>query len=709
MTNATTATDSRIESLIDLSAIGVLVRRHKWPMLAAAVAVLLLTVIAYMLTGPLYQAETLLALDRADQTIVTAPDDKRPNEQVLTDSSQVDTEVQILQSSVIAEAAVRAQKLNTNPAFLQSLSNSPQVKSLSVEAAAAMISSNLSVRREGTSYAIQVAYNSSDPEVAAMVANAIASAYVGGQVESKVAGRSHDIAMLRTRLDQLRSDVMTAESAVSSYRAQTGLVGASDTSVIPQQQLSTLTTALAQARADLAGAGAQARANSGTSGSLVNSSAIVSNLRIEQARLAGQQAEMAKRYGALYPDREQLDAQLAAVNSALARETSRISAGVGADVQAARDRVGAIQGAIGQTRGELALANSASGRLNELERVAESARQLYQAFLDRYRVELATQGTERGRAYVIASATAPSFPTSPNIAAFLLAGLAVALLAAGVVAVLFEWLERGVRTRAEAETKLGLPVLASIPDLSTVRNADFSGGTASDIANYLVANDGSVFNESFRSIRTALKVGQSGQIAKVVMITSAMPDEGKTTTSICLARSSAMAGHKTLLIDADVRRHTSTRMLTSSPRAGLIDVLQGKAKLEDALLLDKASGAFILPQVPGTVPAYDIVQSVEMAALLKTMSEQFDLIVLDTAPVLAVAESRAIGAMADASILVVRWRKTRVANARAAIDQLNRAGARVTGVIMTQIDVRAAAILSEDMVHYQSYAALAAS
>lgn len=709
MTIATTETDSRNDPLIDLSAIGTLIRRHKWAMLVAAAAVLALTMAAYFVAHPIYQAESVVALDRADQTIVATPDKQRPDAQVLTDSPQVDTEVQVLQSAAIAEAAVRAKKLNIDPAFVASLPKSAQTAPLSIAEAAGWIASSLAVQRQGTSYAIQVAYRSSDPAVAATVVNAVASAYVEGQVESKIAGRNQNIMMLRTRMDQLRNDVMTAEAAVTSYRARNGLLGTSDDNMVPQQQLSTLSTALAQAQADLAAASAQANANRGASGSLVNSSSTVSSLRLEQSRLLAQQAELAKRYGPLYPDREQIEAQLASVNSNLARETSRISAGVNGDVQAARDRVGALQGAIGQTRGTLSLANSTSVRLNELERVAESARQLYQAFLDRYRVELATQGTERGRAYIIAAATPPALPTSPNIFAFLLGGLAAAIVAAGAVATLAEWRERGVRTRAEAERKLGLPVIASIPDLATVRNAGFAGGSASDVANYLVANDGSVFNEAFRSIRTALKLGQATQIGKVVMITSAVPDEGKTTTSICLARSSAMAGHRTLLIDADVRRHASTRMLTSSPRAGLADVLQGKAKLEDALLLDKASGAFILPQVPGATPAYDIVQSTAMATLLKQMESRFDLIVLDTAPVLAVAESRALGAMADVSLIVMRWRSTGVVNVRTAIDQLDRAGARVMGIVMSQVDVRATAALSEDMVHYQSYAALAAA
>lgn len=692
----------REERLVDLAKLGRLVHQHKWPMLLAAAVVAALALLAYFLADRVYEANAVVALERTQDEIVRTKDDE--GKQVTVDSPSVDTEVQVLQSAAIIQSAVANAKLNTNPRVLAVLSGGAAAP-LTVDAAASAIAGDLEISRQGLSYAIRVGYASPDPQVAALVANAITDAYVNGQVRNQQQGRDRNIGLLRERLNQLRSDVMTAEAAVARYRADTNLVDVANKNTFAQESLSTLNTQLAQARAELAVAGAQARANAGGSGSIVNGASTVGSLRVDSSRLAAKRADLAQRYGPLHPERLQAEAELAATNAALARETGRTASGVGRDVSVARDRVSAIEGAIAESRGQLLAGNNASVKLNELERIAESARQLYQTFLDRYRVELATQGTESSRSYIIARAAVPARPASPDPLVYLLGGLVAALAAAGVTAWLLEWRERGFRTRSEAEQALDLPVVASIPDLATVKGAGYRSGGSLELADYLVENDGSQFNEAFRSIRAALKVGQPGQLARTVAITSPLPDEGKTTTAICLARSSAVAGTRTLLIDCDTRRHASSRVLANAPKTGLVDLLEGRAKLEEVLLRDEKSGAFVLPQGSSTAGAYDIVHSDEMERLLTTLRDQFDLIVLDTGPVIPIAESRVIAAMADKTILVVRWRQTAVSSAKTAVEQLRRAGASVLGTVLGQVDMRAKSMLGDDVVYYQDYGA----
>jgi polysaccharide biosynthesis transport protein len=158
-----------------------------------------------------------------------------------------------------------------------------------------------------------------------------------------------------------------------------------------------------------------------------------------------------------------------------------------------------------------------------------------------------------------------------------------------------------------------------------------------------------------------------------------------------------------LLVDCDTRRHASSRALANAPKVGLVDLLEGRVKLEEVLLRDEKSGAFVLPQGPSHAAAYDIVQSEEMERLLTALRDQFDLIVLDTGPVIPIAESRVIAAMADKAILVVRWRKTAKSSAKAAVEQLRRAGASVLGTVLGQVDMRAKSMLGDDVVYYQDY------
>lgn len=688
-------------SLIDVEGIIRVARQHKVQMALSAGLVAVATAALFFTQKPTYQAEAIVALNRSDNPVVVDPA-TRQTQQVLTDSADVDTEVQIIKSPSILKSVVRRMKLTRDPAFVAAA----KPEDVTVALVSDMLAENLAVERKGTSYAIRIAYTADNPQFAATMANSIASSYVDSQITTKAEGRSEGIAMLSKRLKQLRNDVLSAEAAVSQYRSDHGLVGivgGTDNSGVQQQQLANLNGELAQAQADLAGAAAQARINSNTSGSLVNNSATIANLRVRHAELVAKQGELAQQFGPRYHERQAVESELAAIDDALSREMGRVSSGARGDAQSARERVSAIQSAIARTHGDLLKANATSVRLNELERVAESSRQLYQAFLDRYRVELATKGTEKGRAYIVSSAAVPYQPASPNALAYALGGLIAAFAMAGLVAMLLEWRERGFRTRAEVEKSLGVPVLSSIPDLATVRGVRFKGDTPLALANYLVENDGSLFNEGFRSIRTELKLGQPGQLAKVLAVTSAVADEGKTTTAICLARSAAMAGFRTLLIDADVRRHASTRSLASTVQAGLLDVVTGEASLADAMLFDEVSGAYVLPQVRGAPGASDVVQSSAMSDLLEQLAQSFDFIVLDTAPVLPVAETRALAAMADATMLVLRWRMTSEVNALAAVGQLERAGANLLGVVLTKVDVQATAALSDDVAHYQAY------
>jgi capsular exopolysaccharide synthesis family protein len=222
----------------------------------------------------------------------------------------------------------------------------------------------------------------------------------------------------------------------------------------------------------------------------------------------------------------------------------------------------------------------------------------------------------------------------------------------------------------------------------------------------LLAHPGSVFDESFRSVRTALKIGQDGQLVRSLAISSALPDEGKTTAAICLARSAALAGLRVLLLDCDLRRRASSRTLADRLDAGLVEVLKGEVQLEQAIVRDAASGAHFLPQKPSSEPVYDLIASRAMGKLIERLEESYDLVIIDTAPVLPVAEARAVAAMADGVLLVVRWRKTPANAAKLAVDQLRREGANLSGAMLSRIDLQAAASsdLSEEAHYYRSYA-----
>lgn len=684
--------------LIDLRSIALVVRRRLWWVLATMAIVLALTVVAYLVVPRRYAATASVALDRQVEEIVTQPagDGTLP-----TDSPSVDTEVQVLTSPRITGEVVDALRLDRRPGFGQPDDGTVIPLDRARQRAVRRLMSGLSVKRMGTSYAISVSYASPSPRLSTDIVNRTVDQYVEDQRTGRAGDRGRETVLLRERLRTLRGDVIAAEAAVARYRADQNLISVENNSTATQQEMSVLSTQLATAEADRAAARARLAAGAGA-----DASPVIGALRSQQAQLSAQQAELAGRYGPLHPDRAKVERSLEDVNASIAKESARIRQGLVAEARVAEGRAAAIRSALGNAEGKLTAGNRASVQLNELERTAESARTLYQSLLNRYQQAVASQGTERSRSSVIAYALVPTGHTFPSKPVFAVAGLLAALIAAGAVVLVLELMERGFKSRRDVESQIGLPVVGSVPDLKTIPGVKFARRDPLGPPDYLVENEASVFGEAFRSIRTALHLGHGDRGIRSLAICSALPDEGKTTTAICLARSAAMAGLNTVLVDCDLRRRASTRSMAADAKKGLTDLLRGEASFDEVVVRDTLTNAWVLPQ-GDTRTGYDLITQSTMETLIAELSRRFDLVVLDTAPVLPLAEARAVAAMADGVLLATRWRSTPVQAAKLAADLLGRAGARIAGVALTRVNLKeqARAGDGDEMIYYKQFAA----
>lgn len=685
--------------LVSPRALAQIIKRRWLPIALALATVLFITGLAYMVADPQYVATGRVALDRRTDQLVEVDADQRP---VSPDASSVETEVQVLRSPAIAAAVVDELQLANRPGF--GLPDGAWPGTGSRDSAVRVVAGGLDVRREGGSYAISVGFTADDPLLAARVVNSTIDSYTSGQKTSESLERTREIGLLRDRLGMLRADLIRAEGAVARYRAGTNLIDLTDSAGGGTMQ--TLDTQLAQASADEAAAAARAAAASGVA---AMESPTINSLRSQQSQLTAKLAELSNRYGNDYPTLVGVKEQLKVVNQALGDEIGRVRQSAVAEAQVARNRASSLRGSVSRQQGQLMAANNASVQLAELERNAAAAKSLYQGLLDSYKQMITAQGTERSKAYVIAYATAPSGPSSPNRLAYGIAGIVAALIAAAFVALALESMEGGLLNQSMAEKELGMPVLASIPDVATVKDSPLKRGTPRTIGDQLLAHPSGVFCESFRGLRTALKLGQDDQVARSIAITSALSDEGKTTTAICLARSASAAGMRVILVDCDLRQRSCSDAFVSQPRFGLIEVLKGHARLEQAIVTDTQSGADILPISSANDINFDLITSRSMRSLLSRLRSSYDLVLLETAPALPVAETRAVAAMADATVLVVRWRKTPTGVVKKAITQLNRAGVNVIGAVLTRVSLRYnAAGLGDDVYYYKSAPAKAA-
>jgi capsular exopolysaccharide synthesis family protein len=326
-------------------------------------------------------------------------------------------------------------------------------------------------------------------------------------------------------------------------------------------------------------------------------------------------------------------------------------------------------------------------RLRELEREAGASRTVYEAFLQRFH-EIAEQGTMRSSpAEVITAATIPAQPSSPRLSISFVVAFALGGALGLVAGFLAEALDEGFASADDLERKTGAPALASIPQLRR-RELRQVAAASQHPGSYLLERQMSAYTEAFRVLRTTILFAAGQPKSQVVAITSALPGEGKTTVSLCLSRVSALSGQRVLLIDCDLRRRSLKEVLDIEPPVGLLQVLAGEADWRDAIYHDEGSGMSVLPLSGWGFTPKEIFGAEDMSRLLGELRNHFDLIVLDCAPVLAVAETRVAVAKADCAVVVTRWQKTPLRAVRTTLQQLQDAGANIRGVALNGVDRR---------------------
>jgi len=685
--------------LIDLRAIGRAFRKHIIPVALVSALAIIVTAIVYLMATPSYLATATMMVERQAQEVVPVDSDTPA---LTTDSPTVDTTVEILQSPFIAGRVVDALKLveepEFNPALLRTdpqLPKSSKQDQVARDRAIRILGGALTVQREGVSYAIAVRYASQNPKLAANIANAAIDEYLLTRVEGEQGATQRNTDLLETRLEELRAEVLAAEEQVAGYRSDEGLFAATDVSSITQQELSVLNTQLAEARAAEAAANsrlstARSQMSQGLSGESLGAaleSQVVGALRAQRAVASAEVANLTTRYGPRHPSLIKAQSQLADVDIQISAEVGRIVASLKTEASAARGRTSSIASSIAGLQNRLAVDSDASVRLSELDRNAASARELYQGFLDRYKESVARQGTETSGAKEVSRAAIPVVPISPNPLLF----VAIALVAAGAsssaVVAGREFLENGLRTAEAVERRLKVNALGSIPEIGSLPEVRKSDDRNPWPPQFLIDHPKSAFAEAFRALKTTIAMAPGRHQTKIISVTSALPGEGKTSSAICLANAAARSGIRTLLVDCDSRRQASSRSLAKSITCGLTDVLNGESTLSQAIVHDEDSGVYFLGQKPDEDTPFDLMGSEIMSDLLKQLRGQFQFVVLDTAPVLPVAESRMLAALADIVVFLVQWKKTPAKAAEIALNQLDDVGANVAGVVLSRVDV----------------------
>lgn len=679
--------------------------RRRWPIFFVVVLAALAIAAALILSMERrYAATAVMIVEPRPQNVITFQPGAQQSQTL--DSSIVDTEVQIIGSPAVAERVVRALQLSRYPEYAPApTADAGAPRPLTI---VNRLLRNVAVDRTGTSYAVTITAQSGDPDLAAAIANAFAQQYIQRQNELKTVTTRTNSDALNRRLDQLRGDVVSADAALQRYTVQNGLMSAQG-ATMAEQEVSELNRGIALAQADVAekvGRLAAARSQIGRGGGGADvgaalGSSTISDLRRQEAEASRQLADLSARYGDLFPDVQKARKALADVRSQIQLEINRILSSLSAEVQSAQSRLASLQNSRGNATGTLAANSTAQTGLLDLTRKAEAARAVYSAFLEQAKETASEEGLSQANARIDNPARAPALPFTPNYRLAAAFAAAVALLLGLIAVALAEYFDQGIRTKADIEQRLRIRYLGAVPALAStlsIRNPDAPH-------EYLVNHPYSAFAEAIRNLRVAATSGTRGANKgkpHVLAITSALPREGKSTTSICLARSLALSGVRTVIVDCDIRRRQASELLLPAGADGLLRYLDGAATLETALMLDAPTGLMVLGTTQPPREQRDLFAPGQLEALLSGLRARFDVIVLDTAPVLGIAETRTVAAAADATLMLARWRKTSVKAVDAAVEMLLGADVRLLGAALTVVDIRKFASTGADDYTYHS-------
>ena len=489
----------------------------------------------------------------------------------------------------------------------------------------------------------------------------------------------------------MQRTAISTQSAVDQYRAARGL-SRNDGGTNAEQEVSNLNTELAQSRADLAEKrgrynSAREQLNRGGGGADVGAalgSGTIGSLRQQEATVSAQLAVLRERYGPLHPERRQAEEEIRDIRDRIQEEIDRVLSSLQADVQTAQSRVSSLESsrasALGSVRGNTA----AQTGLSALEQRADAAQAIYESFLERSQEAGALRDSAMPDASIASRAVVPSSPSSPNYVLIGLAG-AVFALSAGLFSILIaEYLRRGVQTKRNVERHLQLRYAGAIPTLSST----LTGRRAIEAPHdYIISHPHSLSPNPCRSIRTFLTLSP-GARSRTIAITSALPGEGKTTTSVCLARTSAAEGLNVVLVDADLRRRGSSALLDYSSEKDIFDYLAGEASLAECIYTDPLSGLSIVGSNQVQEDARNPLTEARVRVIFDELREKFDIVIVDTAPILGVAEGRILASAADRVLVITKWKRTSMRAVEAAVAMLVEAKAKVTGLALSQVNIK---------------------
>jgi capsular exopolysaccharide synthesis family protein len=617
------------------------------------------------------------------------------------DSEKLDTEIQILQSPTLELSTIQALHLESNRIFAQKKDGSPWNLALPADRGLleADLGGALDVERYQTTDIIQVNVTTHDPALSGLIANTLIDKYIERSFQSNYAATQRISGWLNTQLEDLRKNLEKSQSEMVGYQKDLGLVGLSlysggqsgAGSSILVANLDEMIKQTADASVNRMMKESLYNAVKNSPPEVIDTTAMLADPELLASKqslleLQNEYASMSNTYGKTYPRLQALQSQIDDLQKKVADEESNVIATAQKEFEAAKAYEGMLNGTLNNQEQDLFGKGEQVAKFEFALEQYESNRLLYDGLQERLQEAAILSGLHSSSIQVVDSADIPAKPSFPKPLLNLAIGGAVGLLLGIGLALLTEGMDVNLKTISEIEEGLGLPLLTAIP---VVKTEEITPEIFREHAITTVGTSWSRIAEALRSMRTSILLSSPGSPPKVILIASARPSEGKSSVATLFGITLALGGSRVLVMDADLRRPSVHLRFRTGKHSGLSSVLSGKSELSEAIVEWPALPNLHLMSAGPTPPLpSELLGSRQMEELFGTLRQQYDFIILDTPPVLAVTDALVISRFTDAIILVVRYGMVQRHVAQRSIDLLERAGAHVLGVAINAVDFK---------------------
>lgn len=703
-----------------------LVRKRRWLVLTCALVVFTTVAIGTLKEKPIYEGKVLLEIDPEAPSVVNFKEVVNPSTGDM--ESYQDTQYKIIQSRTLAEKVVRDLELYKSPEFIRNrylfglfegsvpplpanIDEGPPDSTAPIfRNAVSYFLSSVDVNPIRRSNLVEIDFESTNPRTAATVANKLADDYIENNLQVKFDATTKASAWLDNKLRDLRAQVEAADDRLAEYARANGIVFVSQTQTLVTERLAQLQAQLTAAQSDRMGRQAlydQVKAGHIDTLPGVVDNSLVQGLEARKTELERTYDDMSVTYKPDYPKVLEIKKQMDAIDKQITHQKQIAAKTIIDQYTDAVGREKYLAGAVDDAKKAVNDLADKTIQYNIIKRDSDSNHELFAALTERMKEANAAAGLNQSNIHVVDPSVVPMEPVKPRVMLNLTIGLVLGLALGVGLAFFQEYLDKTLKTPDDVEQFLRLPSLGVLPRFALAGAAEGSD----DDTETLMLTAGSNGHhhlapaiqtspealEAFRSLRTSVLLSAS-PVPRLILVTSALPSEGKTTTAINLGVTLAALGNKVVIVDCDMRRPAVHRGTAVENNPGFVQCLTGHVDLAKAVLpVQGVENLSVIPCGPIPPNPAEVLSSPVCADLLHRLRSQFEYVLVDSPPLLSVADSRILATLVDAVVLVARAHATPYDVVRRARTLLYGSGARILGVALNDLD------LKRDAFGYQQY------